>query len=122
MTQYFISVEDEDVVWVDANHSAIMNMRTMFRKDEFEELALYKITGVDARQWDSEDPSVIAKTNWAKDGVDCDALLLSKGKWMHGKVKARVVLEFYPDEELQASTPVQTFDDSPLDDIRQSIQ
>lgn len=122
MSQDFLPVEDEDVIWLDNYKSTIMNMRTMLRKDEFEQLALYKITGVDAQQWDSDDPNIVAKTNWATDGVDCDALLLSKGKWMHGKVKAKVILEFHPDEAVETTTPVQSSEDSPLDDIRQSIQ
>lgn len=122
MTQSSFPVQDEDVIWLDSVDSLIVGMRVMCRKDEFEELALSTIIGIDSDQWNRDHYSIVPRASWVKDGVSCDALLLSQGKWMHGKVKIRIALEFYPDEELQASTSVQTFDNSPLDDIRQSIQ
>ena len=52
--------------------------------------------------------------NWFNKGVDCE--LLEPGKnWKKGKVKINIQLEFIPDE------PEINEIESPLDDIRQSM-
>ncbi|MGB2924705.1 MAG: KGK domain-containing protein [Limnothrix sp.] len=51
--------------------------------------------------------------------VDCEILKINSGGWKKGKIRFHYVVEITLDEEEEAETPVP---ESPLDDIRQSIQ
>lgn len=44
-------------------------------------------------------------------GIPCELLKLGSSKWRKGRLKVKLVLEFYPDEP-----------ESPLDDIRQMMK
>jgi hypothetical protein len=117
MSQEPIILEDGDVILVQPSAS-LMNMRTMFRKDEFERVANEKILGVDKKYWERD--GYADKVSWIDLGSNCEALVMKAGKWMPGKVKYKITLEFYPDEPIDV--PEQTVTDSPLDDIRQYLK
>lgn len=121
MSQEPIILEDGDVVSVQPSAS-LMNMRSMFRKDEFEQTANDKILGVDKqyRERDRYRDRYADKTSWIELGADCEVLVVKAGKWVPGKVKYKITLEFYPDEPVDV--PEQTVTDSPLDDIRQYLK
>ncbi|MBD2014467.1 KGK family protein [Microcoleus sp. FACHB-53] len=63
---------------------------------------------------------------WFGDGIDCEMLNLGSKSWKKGKVRIKVSLEFYVEEQedsqtlgsdaLEISPP-----ESPLDDLRQMI-
>ena len=57
------------------------------------------------------------KTNnkWLLDGKDCEILQVGSNGWKKGKIRLKLSLEFIPDE------PEMNEIESPLDDIRQSI-
>ncbi len=57
----------------------------------------------------------IANHNWLKDGKECEILQVGSNGWKKGKIRLKVSLEFIPDE------PKIKEIESPLDDIRQSI-
>ncbi len=61
-------------------------------------------------------------THWFDDGVNCEFLEPNKD-WKKGKVKIKVILEFYFDEpdEKDLVKHETNINDSPLDEIRQSI-
>ena len=60
------------------------------------------------------------KTNWNVNGIDGEILEPNAKAWKKGKIRMRVVLEFWPEEseEEQSKTVSST---SPLDDIRQTM-
>ncbi len=47
------------------------------------------------------------------DGVKCEVLSISEGKWKTGKLRIKIVVEFCPDEPTSS-----TANNSPLDDLR----
>jgi post-segregation antitoxin (ccd killing protein) len=60
---------------------------------------------------------------WVEPGVDCEVLKLGAKGWQKGKIKIRVIAEFFPDqleiEELPTSNQPEINQlESPLDDIR----
>jgi hypothetical protein len=59
---------------------------------------------------------------WIGEGVNCEVLACQNNiqGWQSGKV--RIVLEFIPDEISEPIKPIGEELDSPLDDIRQSIE
>lgn len=50
---------------------------------------------------------------WITDGVNCEVLNLSEGKWKKGKVRLKVAVEFCPDEP-SLNTAINSF----LDNLR----
>lgn len=55
---------------------------------------------------------------WFEEGVKCSLLRVGSQKWLKGKIKISVNVEFYPDEPIKDS---QIEPPSILDDIRQTI-
>ncbi|MGK7879347.1 MAG: KGK domain-containing protein [Crocosphaera sp.] len=53
--------------------------------------------------------------DWYKTGKDCEILQVGSNGWKKGKIRLKVSLEFIPDE------PEINEIESPLDDIRQSM-
>jgi hypothetical protein len=114
MSQEPIILEDGDVLSV-TDEYRLMRMETMFRKDQFEKQVTRQFINY----------SSTSETKWIREGAKCDALIMKAGKWIKGKVKFKVVLEFYPDEPLDdeaPDSPKPASSESPLDDIRQSLQ
>ncbi len=58
-----------------------------------------------------------AHTNWFTQGIDCEILNLGSKSWKKGKVKIKISVEFYVEnEESEIKQP-----ESPLDDLRQML-
>ncbi|MFN6473922.1 MAG: KGK domain-containing protein [Nostoc sp. SerVER01] len=56
--------------------------------------------------------------NWFQKGIDCEILTLGSQSWKKGKVKFKISVEFYAqDEDVEITEP-----ESPLDDLRRMIQ
>ncbi|MEH2078441.1 MAG: KGK domain-containing protein [Nostoc sp.] len=66
-----------------------------------------------------------ANLNWFQKGIDCEILTLGSQSWKKGKVKMKISVEFYIEEEdLQISNSNNseiTEPESPLDDLRRMI-
>jgi len=63
---------------------------------------------------------------WFKDGIDCEILNLGSKSWKKGKVKIKISLEFYAEEQETEETgssnqPEIIPPESPLDDLRQML-
>lgn len=62
---------------------------------------------------------------WFNTGKDCEILNLGSQKWKKGKVKIKVSLEFYVEEEESKETEndetIPNQPESPLDDLRKAI-
>ncbi len=58
--------------------------------------------------------------NWNIGGIDAEILEPNTKDWKKGKIRMRVVLEFCPDESDGEQLEI-TSNNSPLDDIRQTI-
>jgi len=61
---------------------------------------------------------------WFNDGIDCEILQLGSKIWQKGKVKIKVSVEFYIEEDSEQLTSDASeieLPESPLDDIRQMI-
>ncbi|MHC5719254.1 MAG: KGK domain-containing protein [Nostoc sp.] len=63
--------------------------------------------------------------NWFQKGIDCEILTLGSQSWKKGKVKLKICVEFYVDEEdvqiTNSNNSEITEPDSPLDDLRRMI-
>ncbi|MEH2235231.1 KGK domain-containing protein [Nostoc sp.] len=68
-----------------------------------------------------ESPNV----NWFHEGIDCEILTLGSQSWKKGKVKIKISVEFYVEEEdvqiTNSNNSEITEPDSPLDDLRRMI-
>ena len=64
--------------------------------------------------------SASTSSNWFKEGINCEILTLGATKWRKGKMKFKLSLEFYVEEE-EDNTTSETIAESPLDDIRRQI-
>ncbi|MEB3178430.1 MAG: KGK domain-containing protein [Nostocaceae cyanobacterium] len=62
-----------------------------------------------------------AVKSFGKDGIDCEILNLGDKKWKKGKVKIKVSVEFYAEDEEILETPQINQSESPLDDLRQRL-
>ncbi|MCL1465425.1 KGK domain-containing protein [Argonema galeatum] len=63
---------------------------------------------------------------WFKDGIDCEILNLGSKSWKKGKVKIKISLEFYAEEQEtekrdSSNQPEIPQPESPLDDLRQML-
>ena len=59
--------------------------------------------------------SYLTNNKWLTEGKDCEILQVGSNGWKKGKIRLKVSLEFIPDE------PEINEIESPLDDIRQSM-
>lgn len=63
--------------------------------------------------------------NWFQKGIDCEILILGSQSWKKGKVKIKISVEFYAEEEDVQITDSNNSEisepDSPLDDLRRMI-
>ncbi|HEY9905788.1 MAG TPA: KGK domain-containing protein [Candidatus Sericytochromatia bacterium] len=61
---------------------------------------------------------------WFNDGIDCEILQIGSKGWQKGKVRIKVSVEFYVEEDSEqlVSEPSEIeLPESPLDDLRQMI-
>ncbi len=63
---------------------------------------------------------------WFRDGIDCEILNLGSKSWKKGKVRIKVSVEFYVEEQedseiLKSDTLEISPPESPLDDLRQMM-
>ncbi|AVH73572.1 KGK domain-containing protein [Nostoc sp. 'Lobaria pulmonaria (5183) cyanobiont'] len=63
--------------------------------------------------------------NWFHKGIDCEILTLGSQSWKKGKVKIKISVEFYIEEEdieiTNSKNSEITEPESPLDDLRRMI-
>ncbi|MCC5656926.1 KGK family protein [Nostoc sp. XA010] len=63
--------------------------------------------------------------NWFQKGTDCEILTLGSQSWKKGKVKIKISVEFYIEEEdfqiTNSNNSEITKPESPLDDLRRMI-
>lgn len=63
--------------------------------------------------------------NWFQAGIDCEILTLGSQSWKKGKVKIKISVEFYVEEEdiqiTNSNNSQITEPESPLDDLRRII-
>ncbi|WP_392532521.1 KGK domain-containing protein [Nostoc sp. C117] len=64
--------------------------------------------------------------NWFQKGINCEILTLGSESWKKGKVKLKISVEFYAEEEdmkiTNSNNSQITKTESPLDDLRRMIQ
>ncbi len=60
------------------------------------------------------------RSEYKSNGIEAEILELDSKNWKKGKVKMKVVLEFYPDEFEEILLDIKKYESS-LDDIRQDI-
>ncbi|GET42163.1 KGK domain-containing protein [Microseira wollei] len=58
---------------------------------------------------------------WFDKGRDCEILNLGAKKWKKGRVKIKISVEFYVEEETDSSNTEVSESESPLDDLRQML-
>lgn len=60
---------------------------------------------------------------WFNEGIDCEMLNLGSKKWKKGKVKIKLSIEFYVEDETveKGSTKQLEIPESPLDDLRRMM-
>ncbi|MFN6461855.1 MAG: KGK domain-containing protein [Nostoc sp. DedVER02] len=66
-----------------------------------------------------------ANLNWFQKGIDCEILTVGSQSWKKGKVKIKISVEFYIEEEdiqiTNSNNSEITEPESPLDDLRRMI-
>lgn len=98
-----ISVQEENM------HGHIHNY-PMFKLADIVRKLSCKLIGMNEVYFNRED---YKQNKWITDGVKCEVLSVSEGKWKTGKLRIKVVFEFCPDEPKSS-----TASKSPLDDLR----
>jgi KGK domain len=58
---------------------------------------------------------------WFDKGMDCEILNLGAKNWKKGRVKIKISVEFYVEEETDTSNTEVSESESPLDDLRQRL-
>jgi hypothetical protein len=58
---------------------------------------------------------------WFNNGIDCEILNLGAKNWKKGRVKIKISVEFYVEEETDSSNKEVSEPESPLDDLRQML-
>jgi KGK domain len=48
--------------------------------------------------------------DWMDEGVECEILKLGDGQWSKGRIKIRVVVDFYPDQTIETASEPNAFD------------
>ncbi len=84
----------------------ITNIKEVFNS----KLTQYLYTELQSRKVDIQQ-----YPNWFSQGIDCEILKVGSTGWKKGKVRLKVSLEFISNE------PEEIKSESPLDDIRQTI-
>lgn len=108
-TEFEALTNEGDVISVQSdNMHGHINNYPMFKLADIVRKLSCKLVGMNETYWDKED---YEEKKWVTDGVNCEVLNVSDGKWKKGKVKVKVVVEFCPDEPMASQ--------SPLDDLRQ---
>lgn len=79
----------------------------MFKLADLVRKLYCKLVGINEKNWDNED---YKQKEWVTDGVNCEVLNISEGKWKKGKLRIQIRLEFCFDEPSASQ--------SPLDDLR----
>ena len=74
-----------------------------------------KLSGHLYEQLTAKDVKITSHNLWFTDGIDCEILKVGSIGWEKGKVRLKVSLEFIADE------PEEIEPESPLDDIRKTI-
>ncbi len=99
---------------------------TMLKLGKFKQLVsstfCYKnvVTAIEQR-FITEESKLYFNENWYTKGTDCEILKIGAKDWQKGKVRIRVSVEFIPDEPEIEETAEITLPESPLDDIRRTI-
>lgn len=102
---------EEDVISVkeDNMHSYVISY-PMFKLADIVRKLSCKLIGMNESNWNLPN---YQQQKWITDGVKCEVLSLSEGKWKTGKLRIKLVFEFCPDEPKSS-----TASNSPLDDLR----
>ncbi|MDJ0616844.1 MAG: KGK domain-containing protein [Calothrix sp. MO_192.B10] len=112
-----IECNDNDVVCFGENIFKIDKLITAVRKLCNQELVNQLYNLLSSRQIDVEARSY---EKWFHKGIDCEILTLGANHWRKGKMKFKLSVEFYVEEE-EDNTSSETTAESPLDDIRRKI-
>lgn len=76
------------------------------------------------QEFNNQRIQIPSHNNFFQDGIDCQILTLGSQSWKSGKVKFKLTVEFYIEDEIE-TTNTQDLDitepESPLDDLRRMI-
>lgn len=120
-SHHTIQLCQDDVIKLQKEGERIHLSNSLFRIDEFEQHIKAGVLGIHIS--DIKKPSAYTKPklNWLEDGVDCEALVARQGKWQNGKIRIKLSVEFIPEPSTEVLQPEAINSESPLDDIRQSL-
>jgi len=112
-----IRCKNNDIVSIGENTFKIDKLRTAVRKSCNQEIVKQLH---ETLKNNKIDVSTSSYDSWFHEGIDCEILTLGANKWRKGKMKFKLSLEFYVEEE-EDNTTSETIGESPLDDIRRQI-
>ncbi len=112
-----IRCKNNDIISIGENTFKIDKLRTAVRKSCNQKIVNQLHENLNYHKVDIETSSY---DHWFQEGVDCEILTLGATKWRKGKMKFKLSLEFYVEEE-EDNTSNETTEESPLDDIRRQI-
>ncbi|PSF33603.1 hypothetical protein C7H19_19630 [Aphanothece hegewaldii CCALA 016] len=128
--QYLSNFSDDDVVEFEENNIRKLGnikllLKHFFEKKEWAEQRLRE--HLERNSINIKEKFTIQNSNaqeiecynyWFAQGVECSILQLGSQKWVKGKIKIKITVDFYPDETIKNSSL-----ESPsiLDDLRQTI-
>ncbi len=112
-----IKCNNNDVVSFGENTFKIDKLRTAVRKSCHQELVNQLHNSLN---YHKVDVSTSFYDHWFHEGIDCEILTLDANHWRKGKMKFKLSVEFYVEEE-EDNTSSETTAESPLDDIRRQI-
>ncbi|WP_088242112.1 KGK domain-containing protein [Calothrix rhizosoleniae] len=112
-----IECNDNDVISFGEDTFKIEKVRTAVKKSSNQGLANQLKNLLNSQRVTIE---AVSSSNWFQEGIDCEILTLGATKWRKGKMKFKLSVEFYVEEE-EDNTSSETTAESPLDDIRRKI-
>ena len=118
MNKFYPLTEKENVINLQGNKSeeyACISEHPMFKLDDLQKKMLCEILHISSLQDLEENIYCKGRKKWIDEGLDCEVLSLGAKKWQKGKLRIKILAEFCPNE------PEEVESESPLDDIRKTI-
>ena len=119
-----IECNDNDVISFGKNTFKIERITTAVNKSSNQALAnqiknILNAQKVNIQRTGSDSWFQEGSDSWFQEGIDCEILTLGAKEWRKGKMKFKLSVEFYIEEEDTINNDTST--ESPLDDIRRKI-
>jgi hypothetical protein len=114
VSNQFETIKEEAVIALKENFAREITNHPTFKAEDLLLELQSKLLGIHKDYWEREDYK--NQKTWINEGYECELLSPGQKQWKKGKVRVKLTLEFCPND------PTDMLSESPLDDIRNSLQ